>query len=165
MLAKYFVRDAGSFYREKTFVGTDEEYLAAKRMSATVFVSNIPEDVHEECVWELFMLCGPVRRVVMGINRNTLRFCGFCFVEFYSPDAAEDAVRYLKDFRLGLSPLNVDKDYGFMEGRQYGRGVFGGRVKVDKQYLERHRTKRRHDGPRDDRLRYFDDVDAKRRRM
>lgn len=150
-LEKYFAGDAREyFYREKTFVGTDEEYLEAKRRSSTVFVSNIPTSVREERIWELFLLCGPVRRVIMGLNRNTLRFCGFCFVEFYATDAAEAAVRYMNGFRLDLGPLAIDKDYGFVEGRQYGRGMFGGRVKADKMYLEdRHQrghTKRRRHG-------------------
>ncbi|CAD26220.1 similarity to 20kDa NUCLEAR CAP BINDING PROTEIN [Encephalitozoon cuniculi GB-M1] len=150
-LERYFGGEPrGYFYREKTFVGTDEEYLEAKRSSSTVFVSNISTSVREERIWELFLLCGPVRRVVMGLNRNTLRFCGFCFVEFYSTDSANVAVRYLNGFRLEQSPLAIDKDYGFVDGRQYGRGVFGGRVKTDRMYLEdrhqRDNNKRRKHG-------------------
>lgn len=188
-LARYFVRkEEDSFYREKTFTGTDEEYLEAKRTSSTIFVSNIPTTVKEERIWELFMLCGPVRRVIMGVNRNTLRFCGFCFVEFYSADSASAAVRTLNEFRLDQSLLSMDKDYGFVEGRQYGRGIFGGRVKSDKLYLEDRYQRREMHGKRgrygepfeggrhrrrDDRLRYpqhpggerYEDMDAKKRKM
>lgn len=135
-LEEYFSREEGSFYREKTFVGTNEEYLEAKKKSSTVFVSGIPTNVREEKIWELFLLCGPVKRVIMGVNRNTLRFCGFCFVEFYSVASALNAVRYLRHFRFFQSKLSIDKDYGFVEGRQYGRGVFGGCAKVDKSYLD-----------------------------
>ncbi|AFN82685.1 putative RNA-binding protein [Encephalitozoon romaleae SJ-2008] len=150
-LEQYFAGEReGYFYREKTFVGTDEEYVEAKKNSSTVFISNIPISVREERIWELFLLCGEVKRVIMGLNRNTLRFCGFCFVEFYTVHSADMAVKYINGFRLDQSPLSIDKDYGFVDGRQYGRGVFGGRVKVDKMYLEdRHQrdgTKRRRQG-------------------
>ncbi|KAM0672599.1 RNA-binding protein [Ordospora colligata] len=137
VLAKYFCGDSrGYFYREKTFEGTDEEYIEAKRQSSTVFVSNVSALVCEERIWELFLLCGRVRRVIMGLNRNTLRFCGFCFVEFYTTESADAAVKYLNGFRFEQSPLSIDKDYGFVDGRQYGRGMFGGRVKQDKLYVE-----------------------------
>ncbi|ADM11209.1 putative RNA-binding protein [Encephalitozoon intestinalis ATCC 50506] len=150
-LEKYFGGEPGGyFYREKTFVGTDEEYLEAKKNSSTIFVSNVPTNVREERIWELFLLCGAVKRVIMGLNRNTLRFCGFCFVEFYEVCSADMAVRYINGFRIDQVPLTIDKDYGFVEGRQYGRGVFGGRVKADKMYLEdkhqRDGVKRRRQG-------------------
>jgi nuclear cap-binding protein subunit 2 len=140
-LERYFRKEAPpSFYREKTFQGTDEEYADALRSSKTVFVAGISPTVAEECIWELFLLCGPVRRVIMGVNKNTYRCCGFCFVEFYSAESAEKAVMYLKDFRLDRSPLSVDRDYGFVEGRQYGRGMFGGRVRMDNEEVFRQRS-------------------------
>jgi nuclear cap-binding protein subunit 2 len=140
-LEKYFRKEEPpSFYREKTFRGTDEEYAETLRNSSTVFVAGLSPTVTEERIWELFLFCGPIRRVIMGVNKNTHRCCGFCFVEFYSIGSAEKAVRYLRIFKLDQSPLSVDRDYGFVEGRQYGRGMFGGRVRVDNEEIFRQRS-------------------------
>ncbi|EEQ82228.1 hypothetical protein NCER_101089 [Vairimorpha ceranae BRL01] len=120
-----------SFYREKTFTGTDEEYLELINNSTTVYINNIDHSVDETRIWELAMLFGEVKRVIMGINRNFLTFCGFCFVEFYRKEDAEKCKLWADKLRFEKKSLSVDKDYGFREGRQYGRGVFGGRMKDD----------------------------------
>ncbi|EOB13859.1 Nuclear cap-binding protein subunit 2 [Nosema bombycis CQ1] len=130
-LEKYFIEENPTFYREKTFSGTDEEYRAQLNNSCYLYVNNIDNSVEEYRLWELFGMIGPVKRIIMGINRNSLTFCGFCFVEYYTKEDAKKAKDYLDKFRLDRRTISIDKDMGFTEGRQYGRGVFGGRMKDD----------------------------------
>lgn len=118
-------------YIERTFKGTEGEYREALKQSRTVYVSGVDEDVKEERLWHLFSICGEVRRVVMGVNRSKLTFCGFLFVEFEDSRSADSAVTFFRDFLLDGRPITIDKDIGFSEGRQYGRGVFGGSIRGD----------------------------------
>ena len=41
-----------------------------------------------------------VKRVVMGLDRVQKTPCGFCFVEFYTQEETEAAIRYLNNLRL-----------------------------------------------------------------
>jgi RNA recognition motif-containing protein len=45
------------------------------------------------------------------------------------PQDALAAVRYLNGTSLDERPIRVDIDYGFEEGRQFGRGRSGGQVR------------------------------------
>ena len=42
-------------------------------------------------------------------------------VVFYARSDGEDAVKYLSGAVLDERPIRVDFDWGFVEGRQYGR--------------------------------------------
>jgi nuclear cap-binding protein subunit 2 len=131
-LEKYFGRKRELFaYRDRTFKGTDEEYKRALGESKTLYVGEVSTSVREERIWEIFGLCGSVRRVIMGINRNNSAQCGFCFVEYYTVEDANRALVCLNGFRMDDKFLKCDIDYGFVEGRQYGRGIFGGQYKDD----------------------------------
>ena len=50
------------------------------------------------------------------------------FIRFYSREDAEDAVKYISGTILDDRPIRVDFDWGFQEGRQWGRGRSGGQV-------------------------------------
>ncbi|KAK6089909.1 hypothetical protein P3W45_001112 [Vairimorpha bombi] len=131
-LEKYYKPDSPlSYYKEKTFTGTEEEYLTLMEESSTVYINNIDSSVDETRIWELALLFGDVKRVIMGINRNFLTFCGFCFVEYYTKKDAQKCKMWADKLKFEKKSLSVDKDYGFKEGRQYGRGVFGGKMKED----------------------------------
>jgi len=47
---------------------------------------------------------------------------------YYSREDAEDAVKYISGTMLDDRPIRVDFDWGFEEGRQWGRGRSGGQV-------------------------------------
>eukprot|EP00878_Enallax_costatus_P043815 GHUV01051901.1.p1 GENE.GHUV01051901.1~~GHUV01051901.1.p1 ORF type:complete len:165 (+),score=13.72 GHUV01051901.1:720-1214(+) len=66
----------------------------------------------------------------MGLDRNTKTPCGFCFVMYHRRRDAVAAVRYLNGTKLDNRQLRADIDYGFEEGRQFGRGRSGGQVGV-----------------------------------
>ena len=69
-----------------------------------------------------------MKRIVMGLDRVKKTPCGFCFVEYYTREDAENCIRYVSGTRLDDRVIRVDWDAGFQEGRQYGRGRSGGQV-------------------------------------
>ncbi|KAI9034476.1 cap-binding protein CBP20 [Hyaloraphidium curvatum] len=120
---------APSGYKDRSFRGSLDEYQATLAASATVYVGNLSFFTTEEQVHALFRLCGEVKRVIMGLNKESKTPCGFCFVEFYEHDAALDAIRFINGTRLDDRPVRADLDWGFREGRQYGRARTGGQVR------------------------------------
>lgn len=50
-----------------------------------------------------------------------------CF-RYYSREDTEDAVKYISSTILDDRPIRVDFDWGFQDGRQWGRGRSGGQV-------------------------------------
>jgi hypothetical protein len=69
-----------------------------------------------------------VQRIIMGLDKQKKTPCGFCFVVYYTRKDAEDAVKYLSGTKVDERPIRVDFDWGFVEGRQFGRGRAGGQV-------------------------------------
>eukprot|EP00126_Sphaerothecum_destruens_P007025 Sdes_comp19651_c0_seq1m11454 len=65
----------------------------------------------------------------MGLDRVKKTPCGFCFVEYYQLQDAQDCVSFISGLRVDERVIRVDKDAGFVEGRQYGRGRSGGQVR------------------------------------
>ena len=65
----------------------------------------------------------------MGLDRFKKTPCGFCFVEYYEREDAENAIRYINGTKLDDRFIRCDYDAGFEEGRQYGRGKTGGQVR------------------------------------
>jgi hypothetical protein len=49
---------------------------------------------------------------------------------YYSRQDTEDCVKYISGTILDDRPIRVDFDWGFKEGRQFGRGKSGGQVSV-----------------------------------
>ena len=94
--------------------------------STTLYVGNLSFYTSESKIYQHFSMCGNVKRVIMGLNRNTKFPCGFCFVEFYIRQDAENAINSLNLFQIDNRSIRVDWDIGFEEGRQYGRGYTGG---------------------------------------
>ena len=72
------VRKEPKFYRD--YFSSLEDQLDALRESSTVYVGNLDFTTTEERIFTTFSSCGPVDRIIMGINRYTLAPCGFCFV-------------------------------------------------------------------------------------
>jgi len=70
-----------------------------------------------------------IKKIVMGLDKNTKTPCGFCFIMYYSREDTEDAVKYISGTILDDRPIRVDFDWGFQEGRQWGRGRSGGQVR------------------------------------
>ena len=124
-----------SNYRDRQFRGTAMEYEHALNLSTTVCVGNLSFFTTEEQIWDLFCQASSapkphaVKKITMGLNRETKTPCGFCFVEFHTRSAAEQAVAWVSGRILDDRAIRVDIDWGFQEGRQYGRGKSGGQVR------------------------------------
>ncbi|KAG9038457.1 nuclear cap binding complex subunit [Tulasnella sp. JGI-2019a] len=112
---------------------TSQENALAK--SATLYVGNLSFYTTEEQIYELFSKCtspeegGGVKRIIMGLDRNTKTPCGFCFVEYYTHAEALACLRYVSGTKLDERIVRCDLDLGYKEGRQFGRGKSGGQVR------------------------------------
>ena len=114
-------------------------------------MGNLSFYTTEEQIYELFSKAGDVKRVIMGLDRNTKSPCGFCFVEcvtrlpasvgalaekadfrehrYFRPEHAINCLRYISGTKLDERIIRADLDPGYKEGRQYGRGKSGGQVR------------------------------------
>ena len=71
---------------------------------------------------------GHIDKVIMGLDKNNNTPCGFCFVIYYTREESERCVKYINGTVLDDRIVRVDHDWGFQEGRQWGRGRSGGQV-------------------------------------
>jgi len=118
-----------SQYRDQRYQGSMREQESRLLASTTLYIGNMSYYTTEEQVYELFSRAGDIKRIIMGLDRFKKTPCGFCFVEFYVREDAENAVRYINGTRLDDRIIRTDWDVGFVEGRQYGRGKHGGQVR------------------------------------
>ncbi|KAI5966525.1 uncharacterized protein KGF55_000834 [Candida pseudojiufengensis] len=114
----YLIRKARNNYGE----------LERAITSRTVYVGNLSHFTTEEQIHELFMKCGPIEKIIMGLDRNKLTPCGFCFVIFKTEEGSLNAMKYLQSTVLDGHNISIDLDPGFREGRQFGRGKHGGQA-------------------------------------
>ena len=108
--------------------------------TSTIYVGNLNFKTKESTIYAVFSDCGPINRVIMGLNRKTHEPCGFCFIEFFDRQSALNAVNPNNRFIIDNNQVRADLDRGFDEGRQYGRGHSGGQVRDE--------AARRHDPSR-----------------
>lgn len=103
--------------------------------STTLYIGNLSFYTTEEQIYELFSKCtspeegGGIKRIIMGLDRNTRTPCGFCFVEYYTHAEALACLRYVSGTKLDERIIRCDLDLGYKEGRQFGRGKSGGQVR------------------------------------
>jgi len=129
-VSPYLLQRRGFYTREGW-----RDLIENLKTATTVYVGNLSFYTTEEQIYELFSRCGAVKRVIMGLNKKTKTPCGFCFVEYYRHQDAEDAQKYLSGSKLDERVIRADVDPGFEEGRQYGRSkLTGGQVR------DEHRT-------------------------
>lgn len=118
-----------SAYRDRRFDGDQAAFDACLAASATLYVGNLSFYTTEEQLHDAFSRAGDVLRIIMGLDKHRKTPCGFAFVVFYARSDAEDAVKYVNGTMLDDRPIRVDHDWGFQEGRQFGRGRSGGQVR------------------------------------
>ncbi|KAI0690574.1 RNA-binding domain-containing protein [Cytidiella melzeri] len=103
--------------------------------STTLYIGNLSFFTTEEQIYELFSKCatpeegGGIKRIIMGLDRNSRTPCGFCFVEYYTHAEAQACLRYISGTKLDERIIRCDLDLGYREGRQFGRGKSGGQVR------------------------------------
>ena len=108
-MARLFLdREPLTQYKDRLFKGSMEEYLERLRTSATLYVGNVSFYTSEEQIWDLFSRAGPVKAIVMGLDKNLKTPCGFCFVEYHNRPDAERAVKYLNGTKLDDREVRMD---------------------------------------------------------
>jgi nuclear cap-binding protein subunit 2 len=73
--------DSFSSYRDARSQLSYNEQQDLLHRSSTVYVGNLSFFTTEEQIFELFSKSGGLKRIIMGLDRNTKTPCGFCFVE------------------------------------------------------------------------------------
>jgi len=125
----YKALEPKSSYVDRQFRGSPDEYLHALSVSTTIYVGNISFFTTEEQIWELFSKAGEIRRIIIGLNRERMTPCGFAFVEYFNRSDAENCVKWISGTKLDDRVIRTDFDFGFIEGRQFGRGKSGGQIR------------------------------------
>jgi nuclear cap-binding protein subunit 2 len=120
-ISEYYLRDH-----------SPEEAKDILKNTTTLYIGNLSFFTNEIQLYELFSKCGDVKRIIMGLNRNTKTPCGFCFVEYYTRKDANMAVTLLNNTQFDGRVIRVDWDAGFTDGRQFGRGHSGAQVRDDR---------------------------------
>uniref|UniRef100_A0A7S0F7U9 Nuclear cap-binding protein subunit 2 n=1 Tax=Pseudo-nitzschia arenysensis TaxID=697910 RepID=A0A7S0F7U9_9STRA len=120
-------------YWDRSHYDSPESQMKALSKSSTVYIGNMAFSTRSYNVHSHFSQIGPVRRVVMGMDRFQKTPCGFGFVEYAHRADALLAIADLTSTMLDGRAIRVELDAGFQPGRQYGRGQSGGQVRDDKR--------------------------------
>ena len=129
------LRPVLSDYVDGLFDGSEKEYDQCLSRSTAVYVGNLSFYTTEMQVAALFSRAGPIKQILMGLDKFLNTPCGFCFVVYYTREDAETCVRFLNGLLLDNRPIRTDLDWGgALETRRYGRGKNGGQVR------DEHRT-------------------------
>lgn len=99
----------------------------------TVFVGNLPWDVEEAQMIELFSSCGEVAKVRFATSAEDGSFKGFAHVQFVDGNSTDAAVKLYgtdlngREIRVDYAPPRNRDSLGGGEGRGRGGGGRGGR--------------------------------------
>ena len=74
-----------------------------------IFVGNLPFDISEQELSDVFAQHGTVTRIKMLENRETGRFRGIAFVTMENEEQANKAIEALNNADCGGRPMRVDK--------------------------------------------------------
>eukprot|EP01080_Neovahlkampfia_damariscottae_P001428 gene1428-12047_t len=132
-------------YKDKKFPGTMEDFKKGLDNSLMVYIGKLSSNTTEEQIYAYFSKIGLIKRIIMGINRIDKTPCGFGFVEYFERQNVLDAVKYFNGAKIDNRIIHVAIDFGFYEGRQYGRGKGGGakREEVQKEVTSENPNKRK----------------------
>uniref|UniRef100_A0A4W5N423 Serine/arginine-rich splicing factor 9 n=2 Tax=Hucho hucho TaxID=62062 RepID=A0A4W5N423_9TELE len=86
-----------------------------------IYVGNLPIDVQERDIEDIFFKCGKIRDIELKNNRGTIPFA---FVRFEDPRDAEDAVYGRNGYEFGGSKLRVE--YPRSSGATFSGPMGGG---------------------------------------
>ncbi|AAW46463.2 hypothetical protein CNBI2540 [Cryptococcus deneoformans B-3501A] len=127
--------DHPSSYRDSRSEIDRETERRLLALSSTLYIGNLSFYTTETQMYQLFSTCakpeigGGIKRIIMGLDRNTKTPCGFAFVEYFLHEEAVDCMRYISGTKLDERVIRCDLDPGYKEGRQFGRGRSGGQVR------------------------------------
>lgn len=110
-------------YRDRESKLSREEVEKRELESTTVYVGKLCQDppTSESQLYSIFSQCGPIKRIIMGVRKESLEPAGFCFIEFCTRESALASIKWMNDSMIDRRKIVVNIDYGFEEGRQYLR--------------------------------------------
>ena len=120
-------------YWDRSHYDSTASQMKALAKSSTLYVGNLAFSTRSSHIRSHFSQVGPVKKVVVGLDRYRQTPCGFCFVEYDHRDDALLAVANLSGTKLDGRVIRVELDAGFQPGRQFGRGASGGQVRDDRR--------------------------------
>jgi len=120
-------------YWDRKYYTSFEDQIEALHGSSTIYVGNLSFYTSELQIQETLSIVGPIKRIIMGLNKNTKTPCGFCFVEYFSHEHAVECLKFINQSKCDDRVIKCELDGGFHEGRQYGRGVAGGQIRDEKR--------------------------------
>ncbi|KAL7675691.1 hypothetical protein ACOME3_001959 [Neoechinorhynchus agilis] len=91
-----------------TFPPTSRQVPARRSDEPTIRVTNLPEDVRDSDLRELFQSFGRITRTFMPRDRTTNRIRGFAFVTFDTIQAAMTAVKVMNNYGYAHLVLGVE---------------------------------------------------------
>jgi len=91
-------------------------------MSRKLYVGNLPYEVGETELQELFTRAGSVEKVTVMRDQMTGRARGFAFVEMSTDEEAQKAIGELNSFQVGGRSLTVNE----ARPKQERSGGYGG---------------------------------------
>ncbi|KAL0214588.1 hypothetical protein P9112_006772 [Eukaryota sp. TZLM1-RC] len=94
------------YYRLRQTGKTKEEIDSLLAATITLYVGILSFYTSEEQIHALFSRAVCIKRIIMGLNKKSLKPCGFCFVEYYTRASTEIAMRYIN--RTILDKKNPD---------------------------------------------------------
>ncbi|KAL0642456.1 hypothetical protein Bca4012_040746 [Brassica carinata] len=95
----------------------------SSRSSRTIYVGNLPGDIREREVEDLFSKYGPVVQIDLKIPP---RPPGYAFVEFEDPRDADDAIHGRDGYDFDGHCLRVELAHGGRRSSNDARGSYGG---------------------------------------
>ncbi|KAH9027452.1 hypothetical protein EDB84DRAFT_1500263 [Lactarius hengduanensis] len=122
-------------------------------MSKVVFVGNVPYNMGEEQLIDVFKSVGQVVGFRLVFDRETGKPRGYGFCEFADHETALSAVRNLNNVDVGGRPLRIDlaDSDPFLEGKTTVRGelIDGGETRAQWRERENFKRDRDSDGGKD----------------
>lgn len=98
---------------------------AASGQPRVIFIGNIPFEITEEQLIDIFKEVGPVLSFRLMFDRETGRSRGYAFCEYADSETASSAIRNLTGYEIGGRHLKVDKADNDMLPSVVGGSILG----------------------------------------
>jgi len=68
-------------------------FLVISSLFLTLFIGNIPNSINDDDIHQIFGHCGPIQQIRWLKDKNTGRFKGCGFIDFYSEESAVEGAK------------------------------------------------------------------------
>ncbi len=98
-------------------------------MSKRLFVGNLPYNINETQLTDLFLPAGDVESVAIILDRETKKGKGFAFVEMIDEETAKKAIALFNGYRLDGRDIIVNEARPKKEKINWNFGFKGGQAR------------------------------------